>query len=80
MRKTSVLKLSSKPNILELTIDFRVIFIVFKLDPSSLTKNNFCPQCIIVQQFYQIFNQSSSNNMYWLKKTKGNVLLLLIMY
>jgi hypothetical protein len=40
--------------------------------------NNFSPQCIIIQQFYQIFSQSLSHNMYWLKKTKGNVLLFLI--
>jgi hypothetical protein len=40
--------------------------------------NNFSPQCIIIQQLYQFFSQSLSSNMYWLKKTKGNVLLLLI--
>jgi hypothetical protein len=40
--------------------------------------NNFSPQCIIIQQFYQIFSQCLCNNMYWQKKTKLNVLLFLI--
>jgi hypothetical protein len=37
MPKTSALKLSSKPNISQLRIDFMAIIIVFRLDLSSLT-------------------------------------------
>ncbi len=37
MAKTSVLKLSSKPKISHVTIDFKVVGIVVKFDPSSFT-------------------------------------------